>query len=107
MQPAIVLHSTFTIQHSTFNISSLHAVHQPAAGKPRPLQPPPDVWIRPHDLPYESRPVILDHRNDRSLVDAEVVVVDPGDAGDDVTHLHLRVEVQCWVERVDEAVLLI
>jgi hypothetical protein len=45
---------------------------QPAAGESRPPQPSDDVWAVAHQAPHHTRPVVLDHRDDRPLVDAVV-----------------------------------
>src|SRR5262249_36407701 len=50
---------------------------EPAAGEARALQSAPDVRIALHELPDEAAAIVLDHRHDRALVDAEVVGVDP------------------------------
>ena len=50
---------------------------EPAAGKARPLEPAAEMRIAAHHLPDEAAAVILDHRQDRALVDAEIVGVVP------------------------------
>src|SRR5262245_3067581 len=66
------------IQHSTLNIQhSPSSPLQPTPRKPGPLQPPNNVRILPHDLPYQPRPVVLDHGDDGPLIDAEVIDIDP------------------------------
>src|SRR5207253_8434770 len=53
---------------------------EPSAREARPLQPLHDVRILAHRSPDELRPVVFDHRDDRALVDPEIVDVDPADA---------------------------
>src|SRR3546814_1803726 len=50
---------------------------QPAAGEPDAPQSADDMRVFPHHLPHQSAAIILHHREDRSLIDAEIVVRDP------------------------------
>ena len=73
----------------------LYQVHRPSATtddillvkppptEPSPFQPGLDVRVGAHDPPNEPRPVIFDHREDRPLVDSEVIAVEPRDARSD------------------------
>ena len=86
---------------------SRRAAHpQPAAGEAGPLEPAPDVRIAAHHLPDEAAAVIFDHRQDRPLVDAEIIGVVPAPARHDpaVDARHGRVG-EARIERVEEAVL--
>src|SRR6266511_3230327 len=100
MQNAKSHRPTFCILHFAFCISVL----QPPAREPRPLQPPYHVRIPPHHAPHQPAPVVLDHRHDRSFVDAEVVDVEPADPGDHAAVLELFAAAQGRVEGVEEAV---
>src|SRR5262245_54089909 len=85
-----------------------HGLRQPATGEAGALQAAADVRISLHDRPDETAAVILDHRHDRPLVNAEIVARDPADVVDDlaVTQRHLG-EREARVHRVEEPVLLI
>src|SRR5439155_23451594 len=50
---------------------------EPPSREPRPAQPPHDVRIRLHDAPHQPGAVVLDHRDDRSLVYPQVIDVEP------------------------------
>src|SRR5262245_42482904 len=56
---------------------------QPAAGEACALQAATNVRVTLHQLPDEPAAIVLDHRHDRALVDAEIVAVDPADVLDD------------------------
>ena len=43
---------------------------EPRGPKARFEQPLPDIGVLPHHFPYQFAAVILDHRDDRSLIDA-------------------------------------
>src|SRR6059058_1381293 len=58
-------------------------VRQPATRKAGLLQPRDDVGIFAHRLPDQIRPVILDHRDYRTLIDPQVIRVEPALARDD------------------------
>src|SRR5678816_2284338 len=83
-------------------------LRQPTAGEARALQAATNVRIALHQLPDETAAIVLDHRHDRALVDAEVVAVDPADVLDNlaVTQRHVG-EREARVHRIEEAVLLI
>src|SRR5262245_3627192 len=80
----------FTIE-SRARLLRRRRLRQPAAGEARALQAATDVRIALHQLPDEAAAVVLDHRHDRPLVDAEIVAVDPADVLDDlsVTQRHV------------------
>src|SRR5215831_13067390 len=42
-----------------------------------------DVRVAAHGPPHQPGPVVLDHRQDRTLIDAEVVGVEPAAPGND------------------------
>src|SRR5690349_9611949 len=50
---------------------------EPSACEARAAQPAHDVWVAPHRVPHEPRAIVLDHRDDRSLIDSQVVDVEP------------------------------
>jgi hypothetical protein len=50
---------------------------QPAARKPRPAQARHDIWTAPHQSPDQPGAVVLDHQNDRPLIECEVIFRDP------------------------------
>src|SRR5438067_7278619 len=79
---------------------------QPSSRKPSPLQSALDVRTLTHQPPDEARAVILDHGDDWTLIDAEVVVVEPADAVDDVALLCAPAGVVIGgVEGVEKSVL--
>src|SRR5712691_7189889 len=69
------LHSAFCVLHSS--------AAQPSSRKSRSLQPAHDMRILLHDFPNQSTAIVLDHDDDRSLVNAEVVVVEPAEGSVD------------------------
>ena len=52
---------------------------QPAAREARRPEAANDVRLTPHALPYGVRAMVLDLDDDRPLVDAQIVAVDPAD----------------------------
>src|SRR3546814_7405720 len=61
--------------------------------------------VFPHHLPHQSAAIILHHREDRSLIDAEIVVRDP--TVDGVDRARFRPEIgkgEARVERVLETI---
>src|SRR6267378_3984505 len=85
------IHLTFNIKHSTFLVLSLL---EPPSRKPGPTQPSHHMRILLHLFPNQSAPIILNHGDDRSLVDAEVVDVEPA-------------VLECRIEGVGESVFAI
>src|SRR5256885_5972156 len=43
--------------------------HEPSSGEPRPAQPAHDVRVVAHHAPHQSATIVLDHRDDRPLID--------------------------------------
>src|SRR6476659_735984 len=77
---------------------------KPPAGESGFLQAGDDVLVLPHRLPHQIGPVILDHCDDRPLVDAQIIGVEPADSGNDVAVMRVDVDVERRVERIDETV---
>src|SRR5678815_5158334 len=50
---------------------------KPTAPKSSPQQSGDHSGTTAHDVPEETRPIILDHHNDRPLIDSEVIRCDP------------------------------
>ena len=103
-----LVHSTaFNIQHCTFTFElHFHFPSHPPA-KSRALQSANDMRILAHRLPHQLAAVVLDHRHDRTFVDAEVVDVEPALCGIDAAVLELLGRAQRRIEGVEEAVLRI
>src|SRR5579859_647253 len=78
------------------------AVRQPTAREAGALETIPQVAAGAHDSPYEIAPVVLGHREDRTLVDANVVRIDPAWRG--LWALRLVRGLKADVESVEEAV---
>src|SRR5438105_14905253 len=51
--------------------------HEPSSCEPRPAQPLHDVRVGVHHAPHQPRAIVLDHRDDGPLVDAEIIDVEP------------------------------
>src|SRR5438270_13185125 len=85
----LLIHSTLNIQHS-----SSSSVLEPPSGKPRPTQSAHNVRVLLHLFPHQPASIILNHGDDRSLIDAEVVDVEPA----------VRV---CGIEGVGESIFAI
>src|SRR5262245_56102924 len=97
----------FTIE-SRARLLRRRRLAEPTAGENGTLQAATAVRIALHQMPDESAAVVLDHRHDRPLVDAEVVAVDPADVLDELTVTQRHVgEGEARVHRIEEAVLLI
>src|SRR5213592_3538782 len=77
---------------------------EPTARESHPLEASDDVLIVLHRAPDQPAAVVLDHGEDRSLVDAEVVAVEPAEDGIDDAPLHGHRRGERWVEGVAEAV---
>src|SRR6266576_6705457 len=88
----------FALRISTF------ALRQPSTSEPSSLESPNDVWICAHHAPHEIGAVVLDHRQNRSLIDAEVIDVEPAERRiDDAGFLLARCG-EGGVERIEKAV---
>src|SRR6184192_3764357 len=55
---------------------------QPTAGETGPLQAAPQVQILFHDAPDQRRALVFDHSANGSLIDAEIIAVDPAESRD-------------------------
>ena len=71
---------------------------KPTAGESGLLQSADNVLIFPHRFPDQIGAIVLDHRDDRSLIDAEVIGVEPTDAAYDFAVARCYVEVERWIE---------
>src|SRR5206468_9515551 len=80
------------------------ALWQPAAGKSCPLQTANDVRVGAHHAPHEIGPEVLHHRQNRSLIDAEVVDVEPAERRVHGPGLLLAGGREGGIEGVEEAV---
>src|SRR3712207_6669236 len=78
---------------------------QPPARKPRAAEAADDVRVPLHEIPQQSRSIILDHEEDRPLVDPEVVAVEPAAPGHNPAVLDPTAELVRRIERVEKAVL--
>src|SRR5262245_6008269 len=65
-----------------FSRASSLCCREPAARKTGLLETTSHIGVLAGDTPDHLAPVVLDHRHDRSLVDAEIVLVDPAEAWD-------------------------
>src|SRR5689334_17358699 len=84
---------------------SLAPPREPAAGESGAAEAARQMWIAAHETPHELGALVLDHEEDGSLVDAEVVRVEPADAGMDAALRDSDAAVgERRVEGVDEAV---
>src|SRR5262249_41738072 len=77
---------------------------QPAAGKTGALQTAPQMRAFLHDPPDQVAAIVLDHRANRPLIDADIVAVDPAEAGDGATMVHRTGWIEAQVERIEKAV---
>src|SRR5579862_3848752 len=64
------------VHAASSSAATLRMFLQPAALEAGALETPPDVLIIPHDAPDEVAAVVLEHDEDRSLVNREIVVVE-------------------------------
>jgi hypothetical protein len=71
---------------------------QPAALEARTAQARRNIWTAPHEPPDQLGAIVLDHQNDRSLIEREVVVRDP--AGTSRTAGR-----KCRIDTADEPIL--
>src|SRR5262249_17909794 len=77
---------------------------QPAARKPGALQAADDVLVLPHGLPDEAAPVVLDHGEDRPLIDPQVVDIEPTEIRVDLAARHPLARSEGGIEGVEKAV---
>src|SRR5690349_8559848 len=77
---------------------------QPPARKTGALQAATNVRILAHDPPDEIVAIVFDHRDDRALVDADIVAGDPAEARHEMAALERYVVGKARVERVEESV---
>src|SRR5438876_11949778 len=87
----------FALRISTF------ALRQPSTSKPSSLQSADNVGIPPNHAPHEIGAVVLDHRQNRPLIDAEVVDVEPAERRIDGAGLLLASGGERGIEGVEEA----
>jgi hypothetical protein len=80
---------------------------EPAALEPGALEAEADVLVALHDVPDQLGAVVLDHRDDRALVDAEIVAGDPADTANAAAVPQRHVVVEARIERIEEAVLAV
>src|ERR1043165_1737874 len=81
------------------------AVRQPSAGKVGATHPAHDVGVLAHQFPDEFRAPVLDHRQDRTLVDAEIIGVEPPESAHDATMVELNPWCsERWIECVDKTI---
>src|SRR5687767_13096436 len=71
---------------------------EPSTGETSALESTHDVRIRAHRSPDEIRPVVLYHRDDRPLVDSQVIGVEPANAAHHTPVLRLQVDVERRIE---------
>src|SRR6202163_4745547 len=50
---------------------------EPSAGETRFPQSAPDVWASPHEIPHQTGSVVLDHHDDRTLIQTVIQRADP------------------------------
>src|SRR5262245_35941591 len=78
---------------------------KPSAREPGTTHPQDDAAIPLHEIPDHSTSPVLGHREDRPLVDSEIVGVEPGQTLDDATVMERRsARAQRRIERVDESI---
>src|SRR5687768_18043214 len=61
---------------------------KPPAAEPGLPEPTHDVRIPAHGFPDEIRAVVLDHRDDRPLVNSEAICIEPSPAADHLPRSH-------------------
>src|SRR5437773_7101039 len=77
---------------------------KPSTSKPSALEPADNVRIPPHHAPHEIGAEVLDHRQNRSLIDAEVIDVEPAERRIYRTRLLLASRGERGIEGIEEAV---
>src|ERR1051326_509372 len=78
---------------------------QPAAGEASLLESRDNVGVGPHNAPDEAGAVVFDHGEDGTLVDAQVIHVEPAEGGVHRARFLLPAECEGRIEGVEEAVL--
>ena len=89
---------------ATAGTLSFSASVQPAAAKASTRQPRADVRVPAHHLPDQPRSLVLDHRQNRPLIDAQIVAVDPADVRIDGPCRRRALVPEAGVEAVEEPV---
>src|SRR5262245_34453377 len=78
---------------------------KPSAREPGTTHPQDDAAIPLQEIPNHSTSPILGHREDRPLVDSEIVGIEPGQPLDDATVVERRsARPKGGIERVDESI---
>src|SRR5512145_169251 len=67
--------------HSSLESGSLTLARQPPSAEPRATEAGFDVRTAPHEPPDEIGAPVLDHEQDRALIDTEVVAIEPAEGG--------------------------
>src|SRR6266566_7505789 len=83
----------------------LASVPQPSASKARLFQTRHDVRILAHRFPNQIGSVILNHRDDRTLVDPEIVGIEPAYARDDVSVMWLDRQLKCRIVGINKSII--
>src|SRR5439155_4593489 len=77
---------------------------QPAAVESGALEPAPDHRVLTQRPPHQTAPIVLDHGDDRALIDPQLIVVEPAHPRRHAPLGDRYVDVQRRIERVHEAV---
>src|SRR5213592_1377926 len=77
---------------------------KPSTSKPSALEPADNVRIPPHHAPHEIRAEVLEHRQNRPLIDAEIIDVEPAERRVHAADFLLAGGGERGIEGVEEAV---
>src|SRR5256886_15268256 len=80
---------------------------EPAPGEPSTLEAATQVRILLHHAPDQCAALVLDHRANGPLIDAQVVDIDPSEARDAAAMAERDVEMEVRVECIDKAIFRI
>src|SRR5205823_9011447 len=95
------------MRRGTIGGALLRGRGEPAAFEAGAHQALTHVRILAHHAPDHRAAIVFDHREDRALVDAEIIAVDPAESGNVAAMAQWALEIEAAIERIEKAVLRI
>src|SRR4051812_4646638 len=81
------------------------SIPQPSTCEARPFQTRHHVRILAHRFPDQTAAIVLDHRDDRTLIDSQIVGVEPAYSRYDLAMVRLDRQLERRIVGIDESVI--